>query len=191
MRLKTFGTAILLFFITLATQAAITSGYYHVISYNGKYLTENTSSHTLVCSDLASSSYAQVWYLNVSGTNVTFKNALTDRYIKGQGSAGYQYSTDTNSTDFVIGEDESTYTFKYDPYSFYAGGLHCDAALKVVQYDVTEAKSKWTVQAVEVNASDLAEQKAAAAEATTSQLTTFFTTNRLHRTQQRLRGNER
>ncbi len=176
MRKKAFGTAILLFFITLATQAAITSGYYHVISSNGKYLTENTSSHTLVCSDLASSSYAQVWYLNVSGTNVTFKNALTDRYIKGQGSAGYQYSTDTNSTDFVIGEDESTYTFKYDPYSFYAGGLHCDAALKVVQYDVTEAKSKWTVQAATVDASDLAEQKAAAAEATTSQLTTFFTT---------------
>ena len=61
------------------SQATITTGYYRVVSYNGKYLTENTSSHSLICSDLMTNNYSQGWYLSVDGTNVTFKNALTDR----------------------------------------------------------------------------------------------------------------
>lgn len=54
--------------------AAISSGYYCLKSYNDKYMTENNTEHTLVCSDLASpTNYAQVWYLTVFWTNVTVK----------------------------------------------------------------------------------------------------------------------
>ncbi|MBO4802599.1 MAG: M60 family metallopeptidase [Bacteroidaceae bacterium] len=155
--------------------AAITTGYYRVKSYNSKYLTENTSSHALVCSDLASpTSYAQVWYLTVSGSNVTMKNALTDRWIQKTTGSDWseQYVTGTSSNTFTLNDEGSgiiTFTDKW------SAGPHCDNSLNVVLWVTEEAKSKWTVEAVTVDADELAAQKAATAEATTSQLTTFFT----------------
>ena len=71
----------LLLLLVSGVASALNSGYYRVMSYNGKYLTENTSNNTLVCSDLMSDSYSQVWYLDVNETSVSFKNVLTDRYI--------------------------------------------------------------------------------------------------------------
>ena len=175
MKQKTLLT--LLFLLIAGTASAtLTSGYYRIISYNSKYLTENTSSNALICSDLIEGNYSQVWYLNISGTDVTIMNVLTGRYIKGQGNTSWQYTTDTSSTNFVLGEDGGVYTFKYDPYNFYAGGLHCDANLNVVQYDVAEAKSKWTVESATVEASALAAQQLASVEASTSDLLKVFTT---------------
>ena len=176
MKLKTLSTLLLLL-IAGAASAALTTGYYRIISYNSKYLTENISNHTLICSDQMESSYSQVWYLSVSGTDVTIMNVLTGRYIKGQGTASAQYTTDTSFTNFVLGEDGSVYTFKYDPNNFYAGGLHCDANLNVVQYNVAEAKSKWTVESATFDASALAAQQSAIAEASTpDDLLKVFTT---------------
>ena len=116
-----------------------------------------------------------MWYLDVSGTDVSIKNVLTDRYVKGQGTASAQYQTDTYSTAFTVGESDGAFTFKYDPYGFYSGGLHCDANLNVVQYDVADSKSKWTLQSAEVDASALAAQKAAKEEASLEKLTNYFT----------------
>lgn len=155
--------------------AAISSGYYYVKSYNDKYLTENNTEHTLVCSDLASpTNYAQVWYLTVTGTNVTIKNALTDRYVQGQGSFSNQYSTGTNTQNFTIGESDGVYTFQYDPY--YQAGLHCDNSNVVVEWYTSEAKSKWTIEAVTIDNNALAAQKTALSETSASQLTNYFTT---------------
>ncbi|MBQ7472322.1 MAG: glycoside hydrolase N-terminal domain-containing protein [Prevotella sp.] len=157
------------------SQATITTGYYRVVSYNGKYLTENTSSHSLICSDLMTNNYSQVWYLSVDGTNVTFKNALTDRYVKGQLNVSYQYETETSITAFTWEENDNVYTFKYDPYSWYSGGLHCDQYLKVVQYDIAEAKSKWTLESATVDEAALTTQKNSTSEASTADLLKVFT----------------
>ncbi len=43
-------TTLALLLIAGVASAAIQSGYYRVKSYNDKYLTENISNHTLVCS---------------------------------------------------------------------------------------------------------------------------------------------
>ena len=175
MKFKSLLATALLLLGATAASATITSGHYRIVSHNGKYLTENTNNHTLVCSDLAEGNFAQVWYVDVDGSNVKLQNTLTTRYIKGQGSVSSQYTTDTNSTDFTLGEDNGVYTFKYDPYNWYAGGLHCAANLNVVQYDVAEGKSKWTIETVNVDPTAVTAQREAMAEATTSQLTTFFT----------------
>ena len=162
-----FGTA----------SAAITSGYYYVKSYNEKYLTENISSHALVCSDIGTSTnYLQVWYLSVSGSTVTFKNALTDRYVqKTTGNSwSEQYVTGTSSNSFTLNDEGSgVYTFT-DKWS---AGPHCDQYANVVLWLTDEAKSKWTVEAVTVNQTELTAQKSALSEATTSQLTRFFTSS--------------
>ena len=173
MRLRTILTSLLLL-TAGAASAAISTGYYRVVSYNGMYMTENTTDHTLVCSDLASNNYAQVWYLSVSGSNVTFKNVLTDKYIQGQGSYSSQYVTGTTQQTFTVVESDGKYAFQYDPY--FGGGLHCDNNNTVVEWYTSENKSKWTIEAATVDEEALAAQKAAAAEATTTQLTTFFTT---------------
>ena len=156
--------------------ASITTGYYHIKSYNNKYLTENTAGHTLVCSDLTSSAnYAQVWKVNVSGSSVTLQNALTDRYIqKTTGNSwSEQYVTGTSSNTFTLNDEGSgIYTFE-DKWS---GGLHCDASLNVVLWLTNEAKSKWTVEAVTVDESALAAQKAALTEVSTDKLLNYFTT---------------
>ena len=155
--------------------AAITTGYYRIKSYNDKYLTENTSSHTLVCSDLASTTnYAQVWYLSVSGSNVTLKNALTDRYVqKTTGNSwSEQYVTGTSSNTFTLNDEGSgIYTFT-DKWS---AGPHCDAALNVVLWLNDEAKSKWTVESVTVDQTELNALKTSLTEATTAQLQAVFT----------------
>ena len=175
MKLKNLLTTALLLLGATAASATITSGHYRIVSHNGKYLTENTNNHTLVCSDLAEGNFAQVWYVDVDGSNVKLQNTLTTRYIKGQGSVSSQYTTDTNSTDFTLGEDNGVYTFKYDPYNWYAGGLHCAAS---VSYNVVEwftsgsdsgvAASIWLLEAVVPDAAELASQQAAASLTLTS-----------------------
>ena len=165
----------LLLLLVCGAASALDSGYYRIISYNSKYLTENTNSHALICSDLSESNYAQVWYLNVSGTSVTFKNVLTERYMqKTTGNAwSEQYVTGTSSNSFTLNDEGNgifTFTDKW------GAGPHCDAALNVVLWVTSEDKSKWTFAVAEVDASALAAQKAAISEATTSQLTQFFTT---------------
>lgn len=157
--------------------AAITSGYYYVKSYNGKFMTENISSHVLVCSDMGSSTnYLQVWYLSVSGSSVTLKNALTDRYVqKTTGNSwSEQYVTGTSNNSFTLNDEGSgVYTFT-DKWS---AGPHCDQSLNVVLWVNDEAKSKWTVEAVTVDQAELTAKKSALSEATTSQLISFFTTS--------------
>jgi len=173
MKLKTLFISLLLLLVASAS-AAISSGYYRVISYNGKYLTENTSNHTLVCSDLASSNYAQVWYLNVSGTSVTFTNALTDYGIFSFWDVSTQDPNYTSPTNFYPTETNSVFVFADSEGG--SVGLHCDNSNNVVRWDTSDNKSKWTIVEVEVDASALAAQKSAIAEATTGQLTTYFTT---------------
>ena len=75
---------LLLLLVGMAVSASVESGYYYIKSYNGKYMTENTSNHTLVCSEKVTPAYyAQVWYLSVSGSDVTFKNAGDTTYAAG------------------------------------------------------------------------------------------------------------
>ncbi len=172
MKLRTLLTTLLLT-TAGAVSAALTSGYYRIVSYNGKYLTENTSSNALICSDLMSDNYSQVWYLNVSGTNVTIKNALTDRYVKGEGSYSVQYYTATYTSTFTLAESNGAYTFQYGDY--FHSGLHCDASLDVVQYDINDNKSKWTVESTTVDAAALEAQRSATNEASTADLLKVFT----------------
>ncbi|MBQ6190923.1 MAG: exo-alpha-sialidase [Bacteroidaceae bacterium] len=169
MKLRTLLTTLLLL-IAGAASAAITSGYYHILSYNGKYMTENISDHTLVCSDLATpTNYAQVWYITVSGSSVTFKNALTNRYILFSNSA---YTTNTTQkTSFTANESSGVYTFANQS----GAGLHCDNANFVVFYYTNEAKSKWTLESTTVNSTELTNQQTALTEANTSQLQAVFT----------------
>ena len=172
MKLRTLLTTLLLT-TAGAVSAALTSGYYRIVSYNGKYLTENTSSNALICSDLMSDNYSQVWYLNVSGTNVTIKNALTDRYVKGEGSYSVQYYTATYTSTFTLAESNGAYTFQYGDY--FHSGLHCDASPDVVQYDINDNKSKWTVESTTVDAAALEAQRSATNEASTADLLKVFT----------------
>jgi len=158
--------------------AAISTGYYRVKSYNDKYLTENATSHVLVCSDLpASANYAQVWYLTVSGSDVTLKNALTERYVQ-KATGNYwseQYVTGTSSNTFTLteltGDDAGKITFT-DKWS---GGPHCDASLNVVLWSNDETKSKWTIEAVDIDEMALTAMRAALTEASASQLQAVFT----------------
>lgn len=160
---------------TLAS-AAITSGYYRIKSnyYDNRYITENTGENTLVTAAFAADNYAQVWQLSVSGSKVSVRNVLTDRYIQTT-SGGYssQYTTHTSSYNFTLAETNGVYTFT----DLWSAGLHCAAtqSYNVVMWYTSADASKWLIEAAEVDAASLSAQKAAMAEATTSQLTTFFT----------------
>ena len=54
--------------------------------------------------------------------------------------------------------------------------MHCDNSNVVVVWYISEDKSKWTLETVSVDQTALNEQKAALKEASSSQLTQFFTT---------------
>lgn len=151
--------------------ANISSGYYRIKSYNNKFLTENTSSHSLVCADLIADSYSQVWKLTpIDESYVRIQNAFTDRYIYLSGS---QFNTSDSYANFSVNEDDGIYTF-YLGYEDW--GLHCDNSNNVVRWTITEAKSKWTIEAVSVDEEALTAQKAAISEVSTSDLLTVFTT---------------
>lgn len=169
---KLLTTALLLIAVGGFASAAITSGYYRIISYNSKYLTENTSSHELICSDLIDGNYSQVWYLNVSGTSVTFTNVLTDRYVQGSTTLYKQWVTTTTSNDFTMGESSGVCTFANSG----TWGIHCDNSNNVVGYYTSDDKSKWTVVAATVDNEALAAQRAAISEASTTDLLKVFTT---------------
>lgn len=172
---KTFLTAALLL-AGVAASAAITSGYYRIKSnyYDGRYIGENTSSHTLHTStDISSSDYTYVWYISVNNSTVTIKNAVSDRYVQRLDTKSTQYSTATSSANFTMSQSGNVYTFA----DLNNCGLHCAAtqSYNVVRWDTSADASKWLVESVTVNNSELAAQKAKLTEATTSQLTTFFT----------------
>ena len=173
MKLRQLLTSLLLL-TSGAVSAALTTGYYHVKSYNGKYLTENTNNHTLVCSDLAANNYAQVWYLTVSGTRVTFKNVLTNYGIVSLWDISTENPSYTSPTNFYPTETDGVYVFADSEGG--SVGLHCDNSNNVVRYYTSDSKSKWTIEATTVDETALAAQKAIIAEATTEQLTQFFTT---------------
>lgn len=175
MKLRTFFTALLIA-TGMSAFAGITSGNYLIKSYNGKYMTENTSSHALLCTDRAESNYAQVWTLTANSNYVTFKNALTGNVIVFSWDAN-AYVTDapgsSNAKYFYPVESDGVYTFAESSGGNW--GLHCDNSNNVVGWYVSETKSKWTIEAAEVNIADLQAQQLAMGEATTTQLTKFFT----------------
>ena len=172
MRLRNIFILLLLLLGGEAAVAAVSTGYYRVKSYNDKYLTENITNHTLVCLDLASSTnYAQVWYLTVSGSNVTLKNALTDRYVQGSTTVYQQWETTTSQNTFSYAESSSVYTFANSD----SWGMHCDASNVIVVWYTSDDKSKWTLEAISVDNTALNEQKTGLAEATTAQLLNVFT----------------
>lgn len=176
MKLKSLW-AMLMLFVGMTANAAITSGYYRIISYNNKYLTENISENTLICSDLLSGNYAQVWYINVSGSNVTIKNALTDRYVEASSTYYQQWATTTASHTFSMTESNNVYNFYINANSG-LWGIHCDNNNVVVGYFTNDNKSNWTVEAFTMDATATAAlnaQKTALAKATNAQLTNFFT----------------
>ena len=117
MRILNYLTTLMFLGMATVASASITTGYYHVISYNGKYLTENNSSHTLICSDLAASNYAQVWKLTVSGTSVTFTNALTDYGIVSFWDITTEDPDYTSPTRFYPTETNSVFVFADSEYS--------------------------------------------------------------------------
>ncbi len=172
MKIKSLITIALLLF-GVGHAFSLDTGYYLVKSYNDKYLTENTSNHTVLCSDQTSpTNYSQVWELTVNGTNVTLRNVLTQRYIYSVDS-GSQFYTDTSVQNFIYGENSGVYTFHITHDYF---GLHCNNNNNVVYYYISENKSKWTLESVTVDQDALAEQKAAIAEASTADLLKVFTT---------------
>ena len=179
MKIRSLIIPLLLLLHGEAAVAAIETGIYRIKSYNDKYLTENTSSHVLVCSDLNKDNYAQVWTVNVSDNGVQLVNALSSQYVQGQGTFSAQYVTgDGRSTYFTLTEEsDNTVTFEYD--HTYKAGLHCDNSNNVVEWYVSEDKSKWTLEEVSLSPVELyfnvQAQQAAMMEASTTDLLTYFT----------------
>ena len=172
MKLKSLIIAVLSL-LAGAAHAELTTGYYCIKSHNSLLLTENTSSHSLVCSDAVTpTNYSQVWYIDAS--KGTLQNALTQRYVQGQTGLSYAYSTVETEQYFTITDTDGTVTFTWDP-AIYNAGMHCDASNNVVEWMTSEDKSKWTVEAVTVDQSALTAQRAATTVAATDLLTTFFT----------------
>jgi len=166
-----------------AAQLTVSSGNYRIYSnaYDGKYVTENSSSHTLVTGARSDNNYAQVWFLDINADGeVTIKNVLTDRYVQLQGTNSAQYVTGTGSATFMLGETKGD---SYNTYSFVNGGgsagFHCAATQSynvVYWWDASSVASVWRVEAAEVDADALAAQKAALQTVSADQLTPFFTT---------------
>lgn len=166
-----------------AAQLTVSSGNYRIYSnaYDGKYVAENSSSHTLVTGARSDNNYAQVWFLDINADGeVTIKNVLTDRYVQLQGTNSTQYVTDTGAATFALGETKGD---SYNTYSFVNGGgsagFHCAATQSynvVYWWDASSVASVWRVEAAEVDADALAAQKAALQTVSADQLTPFFTT---------------
>ena len=153
MKLRTLFTSLLLLIAGMAF-AAVSSGYYRIKSYNDKYLTENTSNHTLVCSDEMDGNYSQVWQITVSGTSLTFTNVLTGYGIVSFEGIQTEDPNYTSPTRFYPTETSSVFVFADSEGG--SVGLHCDNYNNVVRWGTSDNKSKWTIEAAEVDASALA-----------------------------------
>ncbi len=178
MKIKNLLTTALLLLGVSTASATITSGYYRIKNnaYEGRYIGENTLEHTLPTStDISSTDYTYVWYLDVDGTNVTIKNAVTGRYVQRLNNLSEYYETNTTPATFTL-EEPSTGVFTFT--DTYNNGLHCSSSQSyyVVRWYTSDDHNKWIIESVEVDNDVLTTQQAAFAEASTSQLTTFFST---------------
>ncbi|MBR0433857.1 MAG: M60 family metallopeptidase [Bacteroidaceae bacterium] len=161
--------------LSCSASSAVSSGYYRIVSniYAGRYITENISEHSLTTAALLEGNFSQVWYLNVSGSNVTIKNALSDRFVTTCGSWSVVYTTDTNAKSFALTESDGTFTFT-DKWN---AGPHCAAtqSYNVVLWYTDADASVWRLEPVEVDETALEAQKTALTEVSAAQLTKFFT----------------
>ncbi len=137
-------------------------------------MTETIPGNTVCCSDLNENSFAQIWEITTSGSTVTIKNALSERYIQGLTSHYVAYTTGTSSHNFTKSTSSGLTTFA-DSYSN-SEGLHRDDYNKVVLWSISEDKSKWVMESVSVDESALAEARDAMTPVDASTLTKFFTT---------------
>ena len=161
----------------LQAQATLSSGYYRLTSaaYTDRSMADGGG---VVSTTPTSSSYAQVWYLTISGSTCTLKNVLTEKYIQGQSGPSVQYQTGESSHTFNIISKESggsvLYTFQ-DPNSTWYG-LHSAASqsYNVVGWNYADDASYWTLEKVEVDQTELENLKSTMATDYTSQLETFF-----------------
>lgn len=178
MKIKNLLTTALLLLGVSTASATITSGYYRIKNnaYEGRYIGENTLEHTLPTStDISSTDYTYVWYLDVDGTNVTIKNAVTGRYVQRLNNLSDYYETNTTPATFTL-DEPSTGVFTFTDTK--NNGLHCSSSQSyfVVRWSTSDEHNKWIVESADVDNEALTTQQAAFAEASTSQLTTFFTT---------------
>ena len=132
--------------LAVCVSAAAWSADYYRLKNNsgGNYMTENVSGSTLVCTALNASNYAQVWEIASSGSGVTLRNALSQRYVQSASNWSVQYTTGTSAYTFTMATTDGVTTFT-DKWS---GGLHRDAANNVVLWYTSEEKSEWTLETV-------------------------------------------
>ena len=162
----------------MAAPSTLTNNrYYRLLNYShtGKYMTENTLSHTVVCSNL-SDSYSQVWKAEIDGSNIALKNVLTDRYLQNVSHSDWseQYQTAASSANFtLVSKTGGSYAFD----DGWNAGPHCDASSNVVYWSYTDdnTASWWYAEEVTVDDAELAAQKDAFTEVETATLTTYFT----------------
>ena len=165
---------ILMTLLAVCVSAAAWSADYYRLKNNsgGNYMTENVSGSTLVCTALNASSYAQVWEIASSGSGVTLRNALSQRYVQSASNWSVQYTTGTSAYTFTMATTDGVTTFT----DKWGGGLHRDAANNVVLWYTSEEKSEWTLEPVDVDESDLAAARDASKTVDAATLTKYFTT---------------
>lgn len=160
--------------LAVCVSAAVWSADYYRLKNNsgGNYMTENASGSTLVCTALNENSYAQVWEIASSGSGVTLRNALSQRYVQQAYNSSEQYTTGTSAYAFTMATTGGVTTFT----DKWGKGLHRDAANNVVLWDVGEDKSKWTLESASIDESDLAAARSALKTVDAATLTKYFTT---------------
>ncbi|MBQ6195471.1 MAG: M60 family metallopeptidase [Prevotella sp.] len=165
---------ILLILLAACVSSAAWSANYYRLKNNsgGNYMTENVSGSTLVCAALNENSYAQVWEIASSGTGVTLRNALSQRYVQSASNWSVQYTTGTSAYTFTMATTDGVTTFT----DKWGGGLHRDAANNVVLWYTSEEKSEWTLEPVNVDESELAAARDASKTVDAATLTKYFTT---------------
>lgn len=165
---------ILLALLVMSASAVAWSANYYRLKNNsgGNYMTEVIPGNTLVCTPLNASNYAQIWEIATSGSRVTIKNVLSQRYVQSQPAHYLPYETGATASTFAMVTTDGMTTFADN----WSEGLHRDASNNVVLWNVSEEKSKWILESVTIDEAVLAAAREALKIVDASTLTQFFTT---------------
>ncbi len=143
--------------LNIPTYTAPVSGkYYKIVSRAyGHVITAKTSSTEIQGQEYANFP-SQWWKITVNGSNYTFQNAATEKYIQGDPGQGNLFNLGPNAVNFSLAQTDDHYGI-YISGSTHSRGLHQSTSQSdnIVSWSYSADASRWYFEEVTLSAEEI------------------------------------
>ncbi len=98
----------------------------------------------VVAASTSETDKAQQWYVTFSGSDYTFRNLATGRYLKGNDNTSHEWSLSEESNNLTVTQVNGNYCLRGASHSNDYGYMHKDGSNNVVSWENSNTNTQWT-----------------------------------------------